>query len=61
MKKNIAILRGGNTKEIHISIKSADVVFQSIDPDKYTPYLIHIENQDWNLIDGQKKMAYSKR
>lgn len=55
MKKNIAILRGGNTKEIHISIKSADVVFQSIDQDKYTPYLIHIENQDWNLIDGQKK------
>jgi len=55
MKKNIAILRGGNSKEIEISFKSANVVFQSIDKKKYTPYIVHIEKNNWNLIDGKKK------
>ena len=60
MKKKIAILRGGDSKEIDISIKSADVVYRSIDKKKYSPYLIHIENQEWHLIDGHKKWPIQK-
>ena len=55
MKKKIAILRGGDSSEIDISLKSADVVYQHIDIKKFSPYLVHIEGSDWHAsLDGQK-------
>lgn len=54
MKRNIAILRGGDSSEIAISLKSAAVVFQHIDTEKYKPYLVHIEGNEWlALHEGQ--------
>jgi len=50
MKKNIAILRGGDSSEIAISLKSADVVYKHIDTEYYTPYIVHIEGKDWAVI-----------
>ena len=44
MKKNIAIVAGGDSSEIVISLKSADGLYSFIDKDKYNLYLslIHI-------------------
>jgi len=60
MKKNIAILRGGDSSEIAISLKSADVVFQHIDTDKYTPYRVHMEGTDWHVIHDQQTYPIDK-
>ena len=35
MKKNIAIVAGGDSSEIVISLKSADGIYSFIDKDKY--------------------------
>jgi len=54
MKKNIAILRGGNSSEITISIKSAAVVYAHIDRELYTPFLVHIEGANWYVVKGDE-------
>ena len=44
MKRNIAIVAGGDSSEIVISLKSAEGIFSFLDIDKYNVYLslIHI-------------------
>ncbi len=60
MKKNIAILRGGNSSEITISIKSAAVVYALIDRELYTPFLVHIEGANWYVVKGDEKLIIDK-
>jgi len=60
MKKNIAILRGGNSSEITISIKSAAVVYAHIDRELYTPFLVHIEGANWYVVKGDEKLVIDK-
>ena len=56
MKKNVAILSGGFSREFDVSIKSGDVVFQNIDRNKYTPFKIVIQKDSWlyHSSDGEK-------
>ncbi|MCK5463223.1 MAG: D-alanine--D-alanine ligase [Bacteroidales bacterium] len=49
MKKNIAIITGGDSSELVISLKSAGQVMQHIDRDKYEPYLVYIREDDWHV------------
>ncbi len=51
MKKNIAIIMGGYSSEYQISLQSGQVVFESLNPDKYNAYRIHIFRDRWNYID----------
>ena len=60
MKRNIAILRGGNSSESTISIKSAAVVYKHIDCNLYTPFLVHIDGTDWYVVDGTEKRVIDK-
>ena len=60
MKKNIAILRGGDSSEIAISLKSAEVVSRHIDTNKYTPYRVHIEGTDWHVIHNEQTYPIDK-
>jgi D-alanine-D-alanine ligase len=53
MKKNIAIITGGDSSELIISLKSAGQVRQAIDTDKYTPYLVYIREDDWHVRTGR--------
>lgn len=43
MKKNIAVLFGGQSPEHEISLKSAEFILKSLDLSRYTPYAIGIE------------------
>ncbi len=52
MKKNIAIITGGDSSELVISLKSAGQVRQHIDRDKYEPYLVYIREDDWHVKTG---------
>ena len=52
MQKNIAIITGGDSSELVISLKSAGQVRQHIDRDKYEPYLVYIREDDWHVKTG---------
>jgi len=56
MKKNIAILMGGNSSEVEISIQSGNQIFDNIDRNKYNPYKVLLKGKDWlvsnELIDN---------
>lgn len=55
MKKNIAILAGGESSEWQISLKSASQVEQIIDRTKYTTYKITIRGGRWYHTDKQNR------
>jgi D-alanine-D-alanine ligase len=53
MKKNIAIVVGGDSGEYEVSIKSGQQLFNQIDKDKYNPVLVHVKGIDWKAgMDG---------
>jgi len=59
MKKNIAIIAGGNSSEFPVSIRSAEQIAGELDPDKYNVYKITIKGTSWILEDektGQIQM-----
>lgn len=51
MKKNIAIVMGGYSSEVHISIKSGNVVYQNISKELYNTYRVHILREKWVALD----------
>lgn len=54
MKKNVAIIAGGYSSEIVISLKSAAGISTFIDKEKYNLYIAILERKEWNvqLPDG---------
>ena len=49
----IAILTGGDSAEYEISLQSANVVLDNLDPEKYEGTIIHLKNREFNaIIDG---------
>jgi len=53
MKKNIALLAGGNSPEREISLQSAAQVAEAIDPAKYNVYQIDLHGRSWSWRDPQ--------
>ncbi|KAB1153145.1 D-alanine--D-alanine ligase [Tenacibaculum aiptasiae] len=51
MKKNIAVIMGGYSSEVEISIKSGNVVYKHLNKEKYNPYKVHILKDKWVLVD----------
>jgi len=47
MKKNVAVVAGGFSGEHGISLKSAGVVMESLDPAIFNPYLVVIDKSGW--------------
>ena len=60
MKKNVAIVAGGDSGEYEISIKSGKVVLETLDRNIYEPYLIHIQGKDWYFEASGDKIAVDK-
>lgn len=55
MPKNIAVLMGGYGSEVEISLQSGATVIESLDPEKYTAYAIHILKDKWVcLYEGEE-------
>jgi D-alanine-D-alanine ligase len=52
MKKNIAIIMGGYSSEYKISLKSGNVVYNTLDKEKYNAYRVHIFKNKWVYIDA---------
>lgn len=49
MKKNIAIIAGGDSSEVVVSLKSAQGVKSFINSEKYNTYIITIQGNDWSV------------
>jgi len=47
MKKNIAVITGGEASEVGISLKSAGVVCKHLNKEKFNVFKIVIEGNDW--------------
>ena len=52
MKKNIAIVMGGYSSEVNISLKSGNVVYNHLNKKKYNPYRVHILKEKWVALDN---------
>ena len=51
MKKNIAIIMGGYSSEYKISLKSGNVVYNTLDKTKYNAYRIHVFKDKWVFVN----------
>ncbi|MBP8793330.1 MAG: D-alanine--D-alanine ligase, partial [Lutibacter sp.] len=51
MKKNIAIIMGGYSSEVEISLKSGNVVYQNLSKEKYNAYRVHILKNKWVALN----------
>ena len=45
MKRNIAIVAGGDTSEIVVSLRSAQGIYSFIDKEKYNLYIVEMEGR----------------
>lgn len=48
-KKRIAIVAGGDSSEIVVSVKSAQGIYSFIDKDKYEVYVVTIKKDQWSV------------
>ena len=54
LKRNIAIVCGGDSSEHDVSLRSAQGLFSFFDKERYNVYIVDIKGQDWHveLPDG---------
>lgn len=53
-KPTIAVVCGGYSSEFEVSIKSGKNVYEAIDREKFTPYLVEIKEDDWRAVIVEK-------
>ena len=54
MKKNIAVVYGGDSSEFVVSVKSSKNVFESIDPTIYNVWKVQMQGLDWVVFEGDE-------
>ncbi|MDR1866406.1 MAG: D-alanine--D-alanine ligase [Bacteroidales bacterium] len=60
MKKNIALLLGGDSSEAVISVKSAGQVMRLLDHDLFNVYPITVKGDAWMATAGDRQIAVNK-
>ena len=60
MQKNIAIVMGGYSSEAEISLKSGEVVFNSLDTGKYALYKVYILKEKCVVLKNNKEYQINK-
>lgn len=56
MKRTIAIIAGGDSSELPVSLRSAQYLYSNMDKDRYQVYIVEMEGKRWEVIlpDGSK-------
>lgn len=56
MKRTIAIVAGGDSSELPVSLRSAQGIYSFMDKEKYTVYIVEMEGLRWDVVlpDGNK-------
>ncbi|TXF75190.1 D-alanine--D-alanine ligase [Chryseobacterium sp.] len=52
-KKNIAVVMGGYSEEYKVSLKSGQLIFDSLDRDLYNVYKVVILKDEWYFVDDR--------
>ena len=61
MKRNIAIVAGGDTSEHEVSLRSAVGILSFIDKDRYNAVIVAMRGSDWQaVIDENTRVAIDK-
>lgn len=56
-KPNIAVIAGGDSSEFIVSQRSGANVFKAVDTSKFTPWLVEMQNDRWEVLHDKKKLA----
>ena len=55
MKKNIAIVAGGDSSEYGVSLRSAEGILSFMDKEKFNPIVVELRGTSWYaLYDGER-------
>ncbi len=56
MKRTIAIVAGGDSSELVVSLRSAQGLYSFIDKERYNLYIVEMEGHRWEVVlpDGTK-------
>lgn len=54
MKKNIAVVYGGDSSEFVVSVKSSKNVYQSINPSVYNVWKVQMKGLDWEVMEDDQ-------
>lgn len=57
MKKNIAVVYGGDSSEFVVSVKSSKNVFGSIDPAIYNVWKVQMKGLNWEVLEDDRVIA----
>ena len=57
MKRNIAIIAGGNSSEAVVSLKSADGIYSFLDKKRYNIYIVTLVGRDWTVQISENERA----
>jgi D-alanine-D-alanine ligase len=60
IKPKIALIAGGYSGEYQISVKSASVIMQNIDVEKYDVFLVSITSDKWSCLYEDKEYLLDK-
>ncbi len=60
MKKNIAIIAGGYSSELEISLKSVETIHANLPKDKYNSYVVIVNSQGWNVRHNEALFTIDK-
>ncbi len=56
-KPNIAVISGGDSSEYVVSVKSGKNVYNAIDPEKFTRWLVQMRGKEWIILENEEKVA----
>ncbi len=60
-KKNVAVVMGGYSEEYKVSLKSGQLIYDSLDRDQYNVYKVVILKNEWYFLDDHdEKVAINK-
>ncbi|MDP2338657.1 MAG: D-alanine--D-alanine ligase [Bacteroidota bacterium] len=57
MKKNIAVVYGGDSSEFVVSVKSSINVYQSIDSNIYNVWKVQMKGLEWDVFENDQLIA----
>ena len=52
-KKNVAVVMGGYSDEYRVSLKSGQLIYDSLDRDLYNVYKVIILKDEWYFVDDR--------
>ena len=55
-KRTIAIVAGGDSSELPVSLRSAQGIYSFIDKERYNLYIVEMQGKRWEVVlpDGEK-------